>query len=152
MINMVMGVLAGAAATVPMTVAMAALRWVFPQEGRRPSPPRQVTVRMARRAGADEVVDGEPEQSAATLVAHFGYGAATGALYGPLARRLPGPALLKGAAYGLAVWAASYQGWLPAAGIMPPATRQPPERNVTLILSHLVFGTALGAAMARLQH
>ncbi|RVJ68654.1 hypothetical protein CN171_25130 [Sinorhizobium meliloti] len=37
---------------------------------------------------------------------------------------------LNGPAYGLAIWAASYLGWIPAAGILTPATKHPMSRNL----------------------
>jgi hypothetical protein len=44
----------------------------------------------------------------------------------------------------MAVWAGSYLGLLPAAGILPSATRDYPERNAVMIGAHVVWGAALG--------
>src|SRR5262249_36443677 len=52
--------------------------------------------------------------------------------------------VVKGTAYGLAVWAGSYLGLLPALGILSPATRHPPRRTALMIAAHVVFGSALG--------
>ena len=46
--------------------------------------------------------------------------------------------------YGLAVWAGSYLGLLPALGIMSPATDHPLRRTALMIAAHLVWGSALG--------
>jgi uncharacterized membrane protein YagU involved in acid resistance len=85
------------------------------------------------------------------LLAHFGYGAATGALYAPLARALRPPAVPGGVAFGLAVWGASYLGLLPALGILRPATEHPPRRTALMIAAHVVWGAVLGLLVAQLR-
>jgi uncharacterized membrane protein YagU involved in acid resistance len=52
---------------------------------------------------------------------------------------------VKGSLAGLAVWTGSYLGWVPALGILPPATEHPWRRNVMMIVAHLVWGMTLGA-------
>jgi len=51
---------------------------------------------------------------------------------------------VKGIVFGLGVWAASYLAWLPALGILPPATEAPPRRNAVMIAAHIVWGAAAG--------
>jgi putative membrane protein len=63
-----------------------------------------------------------------------------GALYGPLAEKIPLPAALKGALWGMVVWSVSYLGWIPAAHILPLATHAPARRNFLMIVAHLVWG------------
>jgi uncharacterized membrane protein YagU involved in acid resistance len=58
---------------------------------------------------------------------------------------------LKGALFGVGVWAASYLGWLPAAGILRPATREPAGRNAMMIASHAVWGASLAVISERLR-
>ena len=62
-----------------------------------------------------------------------------------LAPCLPLGPIASGVGYGLAVWAGSYLGFLPALGLHPPATRESPGRNVMNIGAHLVWGATLGA-------
>jgi len=144
------GAIAGTVATVPMTVVMKALQGAAPSARRQSLPPRQITMELARRAGiAGEL--GAAGRDAATTVSHFGYGGSVGAFYPALAERLPGPTLVKGALFGIGVWAASYLGWLPAAGILRPATREPAGRNAMMIASHVVWGAALAAVSERLR-
>jgi hypothetical protein len=91
----------------------------------------------------------EPQRHALTLGSHLGYGAAMGALYSLTAqRRLPGA--LGGAVFGLGVWAGNYLAMLPAARLHPHAADSPPERNLLMIASHLVWGAVLGASLDRL--
>lgn len=67
-----------------------------------------------------------------------------GTLYPITVGRLPLPSFLKGIIFGIGVWLVSYLGWLPAANILPPATREPAARNILMILSHLVWGSVIG--------
>ncbi len=134
------GALAGAAATLPMTLAMSALNGAPPWSPRRPLPPRRITGRLARRAAGSRPP--EPLLRAATVAAHFGYGGLCGAAYPAFARRAGGGAL-GGAAFGAAVWAVSYFGWVPAARLMAGAHRQPPRLNAIMFSAHLVWGAAL---------
>lgn len=137
------GLLAGTAATGPMTVAMILWHRRLPQSERYPLPPREITEKMTRAAGVRHKIE-EPTQSAATLVAHFGYGAAAGLLYSFLAGEVRAGALLKGIAFGLFVWTGSYLGLLPALGILKPATEHPPRRNLLMIVAHIIWGAVLG--------
>jgi uncharacterized membrane protein YagU involved in acid resistance len=130
-----------------MTLVMMALFRRLPPEQRYPLPPRLITEDVAERAGADPVMH-DTALTGATLAAHFGYGAATGALFPFIVRRYP--LALVGPAYGLAVWAASYLGWIPALRILPPATRHPGERNALMLMAHVVWGAALAGASALL--
>jgi uncharacterized membrane protein YagU involved in acid resistance len=137
------GAIGGAIATAPMTAAMTGLRRGHASARLQAIPPRQITETVAARAHVRRALDAE-QLSAATYGAHVGYGAATGALYPAFASRVGGPAVLTGALYGLAVWGASYLGWLPAAGILRSALREPAGRNLMMVASHLVWGAALG--------
>jgi hypothetical protein len=58
--------------------------------------------------------------------------------------------VLAGAGFGVAVWAGSYLGWLPAAGILSPATEHPPRRNALMIASHVVWGATAGVVFDKL--
>lgn len=138
------GAIAGAVATAPMTLAMKLIHLSLPRPQRNePMPPRQVTMRAAEAAGVDGEMN-EPARDAATAISHVSYGATAGAAYVAAAHRLPGGPVTRGAIFGLGVWAGSYLGWLPAARVLPPATRWPVGRNVMMIVSHVVWGAATG--------
>jgi uncharacterized membrane protein YagU involved in acid resistance len=148
--RILLGALAGLAATAPMTLAMKLMHERLPREERYPLPPRQVTEGVAEKAGVVEHLD-EDEREAATWVSHFAYGAASGALYGALSGvRVDSHPLLAGAGFGVAVWAGSYLGWLPAAGIIAPATEHPARRNALMIAAHVVWGATAGVTLARM--
>lgn len=140
------GALAGMTATTAMTMAMRAWHRRLPPGERYPLPPREITEAVA--ATVNLPADALPE---ASLASHFLYGAATGALYGGLLDR-PGlpAAAAAGAAWGVAVWTLSYLGWIPATGILRPATSHPARRNLLMIGAHLVWGTVTGLATREL--
>ena len=145
------GAIAGVAATVPMTALMVYMHRRIPPGERGMLPPKQVAGKMASDAGAEDLVDREDELLATTGVTHFGYGAAMGAGYAMAAPYVDLSAELKGPAFGLALWAGSYLGWLPAAGIRPPATRRPASENAMMVASHIVYGMVLGKLVESLE-
>ena len=149
--RVLLGALAGLAATAPMTLAMKLMHERLPREERYPLPPRQVTEGMAEAVGVNEHLD-EEGREAATWVSHFAYGTACGALYGALSGgRAPGHPVLAGVGFGVAVWAGSYLGWLPAAGILSPATEHPARRNALMIAAHVVWGAGVGVVLEKLS-
>jgi hypothetical protein len=83
-------------------------------------------------------------------LAHLGFGASTGALFGLLTGRAR-PRVRTGVLYALAVWAVSYQGWIPAVGIMPFAHRDRPGRAVTMLTAHVPYGVVLALVLRRLR-
>lgn len=139
----VIGLLAGVVATGPMTVAMILWHRRLPISERYPLPPREITMKLARKAGVSDEMSYEA-RTAATLVAHFGYGGAAGAIYGAISDKVPAPPLCKGIGFGFLLWAGSYLGWLPGAGVLRGAADHPARRNLLMIGSHIVWGAALG--------
>lgn len=146
-----MGALAGTVATLPMTVLMKSVHISLPHAQRsEPIPPRQITMQAADAAGLKHEMP-EGVRQLATMLSHFGYGAAAGAVYGRVQSRLPGSPVAKGITFGLGVWAVSYLGWLPAAGVLRPASRWPAGRNFMMIAAHVVWGAVTGIITDRLS-
>lgn len=143
------GAAAGTLATVPMTLTMVWLHRQIPKNERRQLPPEQITMNIADELGLEKVLEDESEQNAVSLANHFAYGAAAGALYALLNEAADFSPAAKGVAFGLAVWTGSYLGWLPAVGILPPATEQPAKQNALMIAAHVVWGATLGAVFER---
>jgi hypothetical protein len=54
---------------------------------------------------------------------------------------------VKGMLFGLIVWASSYNGWVPAADLLPPATQTRAKRNSMMIFAHLVYGTIVSLVL-----
>jgi uncharacterized membrane protein YagU involved in acid resistance len=140
------GAVAGLGATVPMTAAMEVMHSMLPEEEQYPLAPRIITMKAAEEVDLKGEMN-ETERTTATLVSHFAYGACVGALYAPLKEKIPLSPVVAGACYGLAVWAGSYLGLLPALGVLSPATEHPVRRTALMIAAHLVWGAALGATV-----
>jgi hypothetical protein len=109
-------------------------------------PPEKITENFLRYLG---VRPRTPLREAATTAGHFGYGAGLGTLFQLGGRVIPGPAPLRGALFGAAVWAVSYAGWLPAVGLMPPPDLDRPGRQAATLIGHLIFGAVLGGLASR---
>jgi hypothetical protein len=134
-----LGVLAGVAATMAMTATMKRLHTMLPDDERYPLPPREIVDRSV--PGVDE-----RQARSRTMLAHFGFGGLTGALFALL------PAIRGGGiAYGLGVWALSYLGWIPAARILTPALRHPLKRNLLMIAAHIVWGMTLAKSLEEME-
>jgi pimeloyl-ACP methyl ester carboxylesterase/uncharacterized membrane protein YagU involved in acid resistance len=93
--------------------------------------------------------DGQEMKAAAG--AHLGYSALMGTLYGlarPLMQTVPTP--LAGAAFGLGVWALSFEGWMPALGIIERTTDKPAQKWLVPIMGHMVYGAVTALAFEAL--
>lgn len=148
--RLLIGSLAGLLATVPMSAVMSTLFKQLPFNEQYPLPPREITEKVTDDIGVSHKLE-EHEHTLLALVAHFAYGAATGAIYNFLVRKLPLPGTVKGMGYGLSVWTVSYLGLLPALGILRPATEHPARRNALMIAAHIVWGLSLEGSAARLN-
>ncbi len=133
---------AGLISTTAMTIVMELLYRTLPRDEKYALPPEEIATI------AEIKVLGKPlnpsQHMIFTLVSHFGYGMTLAGVYSVIAKKLPFLPLINGVSYGLAVWSASYLGWLPAFRVLPPATEFPPERRSLMIIAHLVWGAVLG--------
>lgn len=138
------GAVAGTAATLPMTGAMFA--------GKRMGLVDEVAPEKVTKGAMRKVTD-PPEGAvhAVTPIAHVAFGAGCGAAYALLRRRLPVPEPVRGPLFAVGVLLASYQGWIPKAGVLPPLSVLPLGHRINLAASHLVYGAALGGLAPRLE-
>jgi hypothetical protein len=134
------GALAGILATIPMTLFMGAAHYLLPKRQRYPLPPRLITLQAADKVGLKDTVKEEPLFTLTTGAAHFSYGADGGILYSLLARRIPLNSIAKGFLFGIGFWAVGYLGWIPAAGLLRPATEHPTQRALLMLLSNAMYG------------
>ena len=113
-------------------------------------PPQHITDRLLHRAGSRPP---RPVRRLLGTTAHVAFGAGTGAAYGALRGQgwLPGPPAATGITSGLGVWAASYAGWLPALGVLPPPHRNRPGRPASMVAAHVVYGAVLGTLVGRAE-
>lgn len=141
--NILRGALAGLLATVPMTIFMQASWLRLPARELHPLPPRRITRRLLRETGLHPRIS-ELNERILTWLLHFLFGAAAGSIYGIVDDRIPGDEDVKGLLAGTMLWSASYLGWIPLFGILPPATRHPWRMNVLMIVAHFIWGLTLG--------
>jgi hypothetical protein len=123
-----------------MTVVMERLHRRLNVREAYPLPPREITETLLPSASSERL-------PLLTMLAHFGFGGAAGALLGGYRVR---PTASLGALFGITVWTASYLGWIPLAGILKPATQHPPKRNGLMIMAHLVWGTTTAVVLRSL--
>ena len=144
--RLLLGALAGIAGTLAMTAAARAMHRRLPAAERYPLPPREII-----EGGLPAVTKRSLEEhgrQTATLAAHFGYGAATGALHALVAPRSGVP---RGVAYGVLIWTVSYFGIMPGLRILRPAQEHPLRRNALMIAAHLVWGSTMATTLRELE-
>lgn len=148
------GLLAGAMAGSVATLLMSAVMLGARRAGLTPElPPGKIAERAIEAASDRDAT--ETEEHAVASVAHLGFGASAGALFGVLGgllRWLPDGAVAAiGGVYAAGIWVVSYQGWVPMLRILPPASRDHLGRVGTMVVAHAVYGVALGLLTRALQ-
>lgn len=147
------GALSGLCATAPMTVAMLTLHQLLPGHEQYPVPPYEITREASEKPGIVQAIrrlapgaerKTEHERVAQALLAHFGFGAAAGAVYGLAGHAIAASGPQRGIVYALIVWAANYLGLLPAANLYRAPQHEPLGRHAMMIIAHVVWGAALG--------
>jgi uncharacterized membrane protein YagU involved in acid resistance len=147
--DLVVGAIGGLLATVPMTIFMHAVHHRLPPGERYALPPKRITRRLGN-ALRPTLKEYPPRWDLPTYAGHFGYGTAAGAVFGALAHR-SASTVRNAVGFGLAVWTASYLGWLPVVGLHPSATRDTARRNALMIAAHVVWGATLGMVVASIR-
>ena len=142
----------GAATGLVATTTMTAGMFVLQKAGLLGRmPPRLLTERTLAKLGLRRKTS-RPLRMVLTALAHYGFGATMGSIFevGKSALvtrhgRAEDAAIVgSGVAFGTLVWAASYMGWIPAAGLMPRPSRDRPGRPTSMVLAHWIFGATLG--------
>lgn len=142
---MIRNLLRGAAAGATATTAMSTVMLAGDKLGlMRDQPPK----RVVRGLLPGHPRTPKPGEKTLAAVSHLSFGSGAGALLGAVTRGGGVPAPV-GAAYGLAIWLASYQGWVPAIGALPPAHRDDRGRQVVMIAAHVVYGVVLARTLRR---
>jgi hypothetical protein len=135
------GALAGLAATVALT----GLRQAWSKVGLVfETAPMQVVDRMEE---VGLVGDLSPRgRRLLSVMAHFTYGAGTGAVFGLLrrGRGKPTEEAAVGSALGVLAWGAGWSSWLPLTGVHKAPWTQKTPRVLLPVVDHAVFGAAWG--------
>src|SRR3954454_19740683 len=143
--------LAGTMVGVGATLGMSAVMMIGQRVGLAGRhPPEEIVDRSAERLTGRRME--ERHADVAGAVAHLAFGGAGGALFAVAWRMLrpPVPASLAGIGYAVGIWTASYLGWVPALGLMPPADKDDRSRQAVLVAAHVVYGAILGTIVERL--
>lgn len=127
--------IAGATVGVLATVAMSGVLAVAARAGLLQEPPPRAIVRRLLPGLSTEAVD------AGAVLAHLGYGGAAGVVHRALLR---GPGPIPSVLYALALYAGSYEGWVPVLRALPPAHLDDRRRQASMIAAHVAYGFALG--------
>jgi hypothetical protein len=135
------GAMGGGVATAAMSGCVLVAQWLGLM-GKQP--PEAITEAVLDAGGAHHRDEGT--ENAIASILHVAFGMGIGALFGLLRCRLPRdvPATRDGIVFASFVWVSSYEGWVPALGILPPASQDRPGRPQSMCLAHLVYGAVLG--------
>lgn len=141
----------GAAAGLAATGAMSVLMHQAHRLGLMGEhPPQRITDHLLHRAGSRPP---RPVRRALGTAAHLAFGVGTGTAYGGMRSQgwLPGPPVATGVGAAMAVWTASYAGWIPALGVLPPPHQDRPGRQPAMVAAHVVYGAVLGSLVGRAE-
>jgi hypothetical protein len=112
--------------------------------------PGEFVVQLGERAASHALPEGA--HRASVMLSHYVYGAMWGAALGFAFGRAPirsgKLALASGAALGALVWVVGDVGWLPAAGLTSPVTRQKPGALLITLLSNVLYGVVAAVPIA----
>ncbi|MEU6717395.1 DUF6789 family protein [Nonomuraea sp. NPDC046802] len=141
--ELVRAAVSGALATAAMSSVMALGEWA----GLMSEQPPKHIVRAAMPGAKHRPKRGE---GALGTLAHFGFGIGCGTLLHVLARgrHVRQPVAV---GYALSIWIASYEGWVPRMGVLPPISRDQPGRPIVMAAAHAIYGITLAYALNRLR-
>jgi uncharacterized protein YfiM (DUF2279 family) len=103
--------------------------------------PEEITETALDSAGVDA---SEPTDNAIATVSHLAFGAAAGAGYALIQQHLRLRPAAGGLGFAGLLLVASYEGWVPAVGALPPLHEQTRGQRWTLVAGHVVYGIVLG--------
>ena len=141
---------AGIISAAVMSVAMNVMFHLLPAWQQYALPPRQITRVLTRRVGAGELVETGRREWAAAALGHLGYSVFSAFLYTLSLAPIRSHPLVKGLLGGLLLYTGSYQGWIPALRVLPPAVQQPPQRVALMVLAHLIWGSVTALTVDRM--
>jgi uncharacterized membrane protein YagU involved in acid resistance len=148
MYRIIVGSLGGVGATATMSGVMLAGKAAGIL---RTPPPKEITGRAGQRAGVPPQQVPKDVFDVSWMAAHLGFGMGCGVLF-TLTRSLwPKSDLQAGLLFGTLVWAVSYLGVMPAAGLYPWPSEDSNSRTAVMIAAHTVFGVTLANAESRLD-
>lgn len=138
------GTAAGMVATATMSLVMLAARRLGLLGE---PPPKRITDAVLGAVGRKRAPNWL--KNGLATASHFAFGGTIGVLFSLAHRRFPQPVGLvpRGIVVASVVWFVSYQGWVPALRLMPPARRDRPGRPATMLVAHWVYGATLALCL-----
>ena len=110
------------------------------------------SIKLARAVG--ERITGsaltERQKRIGGSLVHHAFGAATGAVYGALAAKVPAVSAGAGLPYGFLVWLIADEAALPLFGLAQPPPNYRAERHAAALASHLAFGLTVESVRSHL--
>ncbi len=106
------------------------------------------------RLGFEAVENQEPaesQQETLSNLVHWTYGAAQGAMYEAVARRLPGPRWVQGLAWGGGMWLVGDELAVPALGLAEGPKKFPVRQHAHRLGAHLTYGVAAALTTSALH-
>lgn len=154
--DVVMGALAGAAATWAMGRVTTYLYEHEPRDARRSEDEARggdtaYAAAVEKAAGAVGVEVTDEQKAAGGQALHWALGMGAGAMYGALRPRVPAAGAAGGLLFGAAFWLVTDEGAVPALGLTPGPTAFPWETHARGLAGHLVFGATADAALNALE-
>ena len=139
------GAIGGFIAGAPMGMFMLAVHSFLPKWQQYPLPPLLIVKSLASRVGLKKEMTGQQERIS-TVVAHFIYSGFVGIFYRPLTKKIALPTLIRGTIFGVLIWGISYLVLVPLLNIprSSSAQEQPLQRNLMMIVAHIIWGVITG--------
>jgi uncharacterized membrane protein YagU involved in acid resistance len=122
----------------------------LPPDEQAALPPALLTRDVQNKTGLMTDTSSEIQQEL-TMLSHYGYGALGGIIYAALASKSSAHPIIKGSAFGLGVWGASYYGLIPGLDLNPSGKTLSNKRNLMMIAAHIAWGASLGFAEHELR-
>ncbi|MDQ3043724.1 MAG: DUF1440 domain-containing protein [Chloroflexota bacterium] len=145
------GVVGGIAGSVAMLPLFGGAKWAgITQE----MAPYRVVDRAAAVAAQSTEAGGQVEREQRTVAmatSHTLYGVMGGVFYALIQEELELPTIIAGPAFGLAMWAAGYLGWLPATGVLPEPWDQETGDALTPLAANVIYGLTLGVVERQIR-
>jgi hypothetical protein len=133
----------GAIAGIGAAATMSVLRHAARRAGLIDKEVPQVVEEWAARRIGVAMPGGSTGHHVADRLLHLGHGAFWGAVYGMVMGGRRG-GMLHGAGFGVLLWAFGFALLIPLLGAHRPAWRESAAENAVNILSHLLYGAAVG--------
>lgn len=150
LIDVVFGLVAGAAATLVMDKVSGYLYELEDEKTRQYEEtlrgneyPPEVLAEKISEAVARVELDKEQKQKYGNVV-HWGYGIIWGGAYGALSNRVPLVDAANGLGFGTGMWLIGDELMTPLMGLSPPSSAFPWQNHARAFANHLAYGATLG--------